>query len=311
MKKSHLFGAVCALTLIFSFAASASSINVDFGRVADEPASSYGGIGEAGTWNQSLTGTTSNLIDTNGTITDVSVLVTAGNNDGATTGPFPNDIDKLLGDNVFTPALDGGLWEAQFNGLSDGNYKVILYAPSNTLVSTGIMTINGIAAGELTGADPISMISGVSYEIYQTVVSGGLLTIAGTTTGSEFDFSGIAGVQLVMQPLPVTIDIKPDSNINPINPGSKGKLTVAILTTEDFDASMVDASIVQFGPSAAAPIRYRLDDVDDDGDWDLALKFNTQETGISCGDTEATLIGETFDGQSFTGTDFIRTVGCK
>lgn len=311
MKKSRMLGAVCALTLTFSSAASASSINVDFGRAADEPASSYGGIGEAGTWNQSLTGTTSNLIDTNGTITDVSVLVTAVNNDGGAAGPFPNDIDKLLGDNVFTPAFDGGLWEAQFTGLSDGNYKIILYAPSNTLTSTGIMTINGIAASELTGADPISMISGVSYGIYQTVVSGGLLTIAGTTTGSEFNFSGIAGAQLVMQSPPVTIDIKPGSNINPINPGSKGKLTIAILTTEDFDASTVDASTVRFGPGAAVPVNYRLEDVDDDGDWDLALKFNTQETGIACGDTEASLTGQTIDGVQITGVDSIKTVGCK
>ena len=114
-----------------------------------------------------------------------------------------------------------------------------------------------------------------------------------------------------MQSPPVTIDIKPGSNINPINPGSKGKLTIAILTTEDFDASTVDASTVRFGPGAAVPVNYRLEDVDDDGDWDLALKFNTQETGIACGDTEASLTGQTIDGVQITGVDSIKTVGCK
>lgn len=88
-------------------------------------------------------------------------------------------------------------------------------------------------------------------------------------------------------------------------------LKVAILTTDGFDASTVEASSVRFGPGAAEPVRYRLDDADNDGNYDLVLKFRTQKTGIVCGDTEATLAGETFDGQSISGTDFIKTVGCK
>jgi hypothetical protein len=109
----------------------------------------------------------------------------------------------------------------------------------------------------------------------------------------------------------VPIDIKPGSSENPINPGSNGKLTVAILTTQDFDASMVDASTIQFGPGAAKPVHYVLEDVDGDTDWDLVLHFNTQETGIVCGDTEAALTGQTFDGLGVIGTEYIKTVGCK
>jgi hypothetical protein len=109
----------------------------------------------------------------------------------------------------------------------------------------------------------------------------------------------------------VAIDIKPGNDRNPINPRSRGRLTVAILVTDEFDASTVDVSTVQFGRGAAEPVWYRLYDVGADGDWDLVLKFNTQDTGIVCGDTEATLTGETFDGLSFAGTDSIKTVGCK
>jgi hypothetical protein len=32
---------------------------------------------------------------------------------------------------------------------------------------------------------------------------------------------------------------------------------------------------------------------------------------IACGDTEATLTGETFDGSPITGIDAVKTVGCK
>jgi hypothetical protein len=109
----------------------------------------------------------------------------------------------------------------------------------------------------------------------------------------------------------IMIDIKPGSNENPINPRSRGKVPVAILTTEEFDASTVDVSTVHFGPDGAQPVHYALEDVDGDTDWDLVLHFNTQETGITCGDTEATLMGQTLDDVQITGTGSIKTVGCK
>lgn len=120
-----------------------------------------------------------------------------------------------------------------------------------------------------------------------------------------------ASLRLAIATQEIEIDIKPGSDKNPVNPKSNGKLKVAIITTDEFDASTVDAETVLFGPGEAKPVWYRLDDVDYDGDLDLALKFNTQDTVVACGDTEATLTGETFDGVSFTGTDTIMTIGCK
>lgn len=111
----------------------------------------------------------------------------------------------------------------------------------------------------------------------------------------------------------ITIDIKPGSDTNPINLRSKGVIAVAVLTSEDFDALQVDPDTVQFGSESAtkAHTQVHVEDVDFDGDMDLVFHFRTQETGIQCGDTEATLTGETFDGQSFAGIDSIRTVNCK
>ena len=88
-------------------------------------------------------------------------------------------------------------------------------------------------------------------------------------------------------------------------------VTVAILTTEDFDATSVDVATVQLGPGTAQPVHSALDDVDSDTDWDLILHFRTQDTGIACGDTDVTLTGKTLDGVPFTATDTIKTVGCK
>ncbi|MFB0504195.1 MAG: hypothetical protein ACETWE_10210 [Candidatus Bathyarchaeia archaeon] len=106
----------------------------------------------------------------------------------------------------------------------------------------------------------------------------------------------------------VLIDIKPGSYPNSINPGSKGRIPVAILTNETFDATTVDPATVRFGPAGAKAVHSAIEDVDHDGDLDVILHFKTQETGIKPGDTEATLTGKTYDGISIKGTDTIRTV---
>lgn len=94
---------------------------------------------------------------------------------------------------------------------------------------------------------------------------------------------------------------------------------MAILTTDatdntnTFDVTTVDPITVRFGSTGteAAPVKDALEDVDRDGDTDMILHFNTQDTGIKCGDTSATLTGETFGGQAIQGTDSIKTVRCK
>jgi hypothetical protein len=111
----------------------------------------------------------------------------------------------------------------------------------------------------------------------------------------------------------VGIDIKPGSDPNSINPCSRGKIPVAILTTGSFDASTVDPNTVLFGSncSQAAPVQSALEDVDGDGDIDMILHFNTQDTWIQYGDTSASLTGETVSGQTIQGSDSIKTVECK
>jgi hypothetical protein len=108
------------------------------------------------------------------------------------------------------------------------------------------------------------------------------------------------------------VDIKPGSDPNSINPKSKGVIPVAVLTTDDFDAMTVDPLSVEFGPSGAKETHGKghIEDVDGDGDQDMVLHFKTQQTGIQCGDSEASLTGKTTSGEDITGTDGIQTVGC-
>jgi hypothetical protein len=109
----------------------------------------------------------------------------------------------------------------------------------------------------------------------------------------------------------VTIDIKPGSSPNSINPNSQGVIPVAILTTDDFDAADADPATIAFGregEEGASAAMDALEDVDGDGDLDLIMHFRTQETGIQPGDKKACLTGETFGLEHFGGCDTVRTV---
>jgi hypothetical protein len=88
--------------------------------------------------------------------------------------------------------------------------------------------------------------------------------------------------------------------------------SLAILGSIDFDATQVDFSTVTFGRDGASPVHDgHVEDVNVDGFMDMEFHFKTQETGIVCGDTEVILMGETFCGIQFTGTDTVKTVECK
>ena len=135
-----------------------------------------------------------------------------------------------------------------------------------------------------------------------------------TVCVTDDDGDSSCGIQsITVEPLPVTIEIKPGEGATPINVRSKGVIPVAVFTTDEFDAVAVDPATLRFGPDGAQITHQHghLQDVNDDGRLDLLVHFATQESGIACGDTEATLYGATYLGQEFAGQDGITTAGCK
>ena len=107
-------------------------------------------------------------------------------------------------------------------------------------------------------------------------------------------------------PIEVNIDIKPGSDPNSINLGSKGVVPVAVLTTDDFDASTVDAATVEF--AGALLVRSTECDVDGDGDLDMLFRFKTQDLNLTENSTEAFLDGMTYDGLLIWGRDTVNIV---
>jgi hypothetical protein len=190
------------------------------------------------------------------------------------------------------------VWRQPFSASINGTVNAALKSTLNSLVQTGpVVQFFSI------GLDPASLDeSNVLTLTIDNVGDGG--------DGWAVDFLTV-GVQTTS--LLIEVDIKPGTFPNSINPRGKGVIPVAILTTDTFDATTVDPTTVRFGPTGteAAPVQSALEDVDGDGDTDMILHFKTQDTGIVCGDTSASLTGETFGGQAIEGTDFIKTVGCK
>ena len=114
-------------------------------------------------------------------------------------------------------------------------------------------------------------------------------------------------------PIEVALDIKPGSYPNSINPESKGKIPVAILSTVEFDApQMVNRDSLTFGPTGAeASLAFcnpEGEDVNRDGLLDLVCHFYTQTAAFQCGDTKGILKGETQepDGTLIEGSDSVR-----
>ena len=125
--------------------------------------------------------------------------------------------------------------------------------------------------------------------------------------GFWFSFNDITTQPKSTQVTQAVIDVKPGNYPNSINLRSKGLLPVAILSTENFDASNVAPDSTQL--AGASPTRWVIEDVDGDGNSDMLLYFRTVElTGLSDSSTEATLAGNTFDGTPFEGTDSVNIV---
>lgn len=176
----------------FTAAASAQSLNVDFG--APVPAASYAGAGLAGRWNavEAGPGTRVSLVALDGDPVAATVTRNGGTarriDDLLTTG---ND-QRLFDDGLAGPV------EVAFEDLADGRYRVTVYgwtpnAPKDaTLVSVQGDPDGAALAG---GPWPFKLDAGVTHAVHEVEVTGGMLVIAVSgALGAEPGF--VNGIQL-------------------------------------------------------------------------------------------------------------------
>jgi hypothetical protein len=133
----------------------------------------------------------------------------------------------------------------------------------------------------------------------------------GWAWNDEWDHQGTNGY--IAESDYALIDISPGIEINSINCYNKKRiLSVAVLSSECFDANRIDISTVDFQGAEILTKGNKLlasmEDVNYDALLDLVLKFNIGETNLSCESTEGVLTAETFDGILLEGHDAVNMV---
>ena len=210
---------------------------------------------------------------------------------------------------VGDPFQNLAILQLQFTD-GDGNVLKEFNQPADTLGTLGYVDLSEPQDGADVSDWTRMAVSGIAPPGTQSATIYLLHVQTGPVTGGAIYWDDVS---LKALPVPILIDIKPGSDINSINTDSRGVIAVAVLTSADFDALQVDPDTARFGPAEAAKAHSQahVEDVDYDSDMDLVFHFRTQETGIQCGDIEATLTGETWDGIPVSGTDSVNTVSCE
>ena len=240
--------------------------------------------------------------------------------DGVTpndTGDTDTGANNLQNFPVLTSATSGGggtTIDGTLNSAASAQFRLEFFSNSvcdpsgfgegeNFLGSTGVTTDGG---------------GNASFAVtFPTPVPAGQFVTSTVTDpdGNTSEFSECE--QVASSAGEVEIDIKPGSDPNSINcKNEKGVIPVAILTTEEFDATTVDHTTVTFEGASETHVQKKSgepdrheEDVDGDGDTDLVLHLRLGDTDLTCESTEGTLTGETFDGRAIEGTDAVRMVG--
>ena len=125
---------------------------------------------------------------------------------------------------------------------------------------------------------------------------------------------------------PVEIDIKPGSDPSSYGCGAGGNIPVAVLGSEVFDATTIDAGTVRFGKignetgevhEKKGEAKRHVEDFNEDGFADMIFHFDFSSTGFSCDDIPAGEKSVTLDGtltgiaggDPFSASSDIRLVG--
>lgn len=178
------------------------SLNIDLGTAEGEPPSTYPAAAAFGHWTGVAVGPVTPLLDLAGKSSGVSLDVGAAGT--STIGAAISSDEDLLHDFI----IAFGPYSVTLNGLSQGPYRVFVYAPSSASVETGPLTIEGVPVANLTGDPDSNLIEGVSWaSVDISVGADGLLDVVGAGGPTV----GLAGIQVVsLAPQPINVDLGED-----------------------------------------------------------------------------------------------------
>jgi hypothetical protein len=87
-------------------------------------------------------------------------------------------------------------------------------------------------------------------------------------------------------------------------------INVAVPSGNGFDARRIDPNTIRFVTTGTEAAPVHVGRRDGDGEPDMVVGFEIQDTGIRCGDISAVLTGQISGGPSIIGSSPIRTVRC-
>ncbi|MHC4607511.1 MAG: hypothetical protein ACYTAF_11380 [Planctomycetota bacterium] len=159
--------------------------------------------------------------------------------------------------------------------------------------------------------------SATAFKVY---VNGTLeIDIAGDFSDGRLAFYNFSQADVTYSGYRVTvvdvgIDIKPGSDPNSFNNDGNGAIPVAILGSETFDVTLIDASTVTMegmpvktvGKPGREKLLAHIEDVNADGFDDLVVQIQDVDGVFAQGEGVALVTGTLLDGRSFEGTDSVR-----
>lgn len=250
-------------------------------------------------------------IDINGGIggqQDVDTII-------AVFGPAPNF--ELLRMNDDATTLDAGsttLSDSRIENFTipaDGIYTVgVSSFPQYFVNGGGVYTTTGAANGDYT-----LTISGVTVVAPEPVLAPEPAPVVEPAPVAE----PVALAEVVAEPLTVTaiqinIEVRPGvrHHKSMLNPRMRGRIPVAILSSETFDPMQLDRGSLTFGQNGdeQSLIRCKRNghDVNRDRKKDLLCFFENEFSGFETGDLEAILRGTTNDGVAVEGRALLKVV---
>jgi hypothetical protein len=124
-------------------------------------------------------------------------------------------------------------------------------------------------------------------------------------------------VSAAVTDLTVPIDVRPANDVNAVPLNGNGILPVAILGSESFDVTALDATTLEFGPPLGPMVppvhdlgvdcvlTDHLQDVDEDGFLDLISHYAVPELAFEPTDELGCLFGKTTGGETIGGCDMV------
>lgn len=216
---------------------------------------------------------------------------------------------------VITLDVDNGIGGVQnvdtVLAVFDSNKKVLRMNNVAATLDSGSASVDDARIDNFEA--PVSGVYYVGVSSYpRFFLDGGLLD---GTTGPSGDYTlVISGVSPSVQQ--ISIEVKPGSReLAPINTKSKGKIPVALLSGNGFNAMDINPASLTFGStgneSSLSKCNNGGEDVNGDGQLDLVCHFENQAAAFKAGDLEGIVRGTTRSGVAFEGRGYLKVIPAR